>query len=552
MEAWWNEQNPEEVYYIATYNWEPELGVVMPYATEVYGYYSAFGNGYVPFFGVIGAGNIYMHGGNDWQNATNAVPDAVASFVISASLTSNIQTGPPALGVQFQSMSYSPDGDIISWLWDFGDGTTSSEENPYHLYETPGTYDVYLQVSDGAEVADVLEMSYVVVSNTSDISGETSGIWRTELSPYNISDDLLIPEGCTVEIEPGVEIISDNGSLFSVYGKLLADASEGEPIIFSTESVWDGIKFSYTTEANIINNCQISGATVNAISVNNSKVDIIGNTFFDNSSMSSTGASIAVNNSDDVLISENVISNNENSNMTGGISCSNSSPEISYNIIVNNSGKYGAFSFISDSNPTVENNTIANNLGTTALMFVFSSDPTIKNSIVIDNGTIFHIILGEPIISYNCISGGYDGTGNIDEDPLFSNPTAGDGADFDGLSADWNLTSASPCIDAGDPNSPLDPDGTIADMGALYYAQDTETIYGDVNGDALITSYDAALTLQYSAGLISDWTEDQITAGDVNGDENISSYDAALILQYSAGLIDEFPVEGGKASTNVD
>ncbi|MBC8313536.1 MAG: hypothetical protein H8E33_04770 [Candidatus Cloacimonetes bacterium] len=75
-------------------------------------------------------------------------------------------------------------------------------------------------------------------------------------------------------------------------------------------------------------------------------------------------------------------------------------------------------------------------------------------------------------------------------------------------------------------------------------ADNISIIYGDVNGDENVSSYDAALTLQYSAGLIFDWTEDQITAGDVNGDENISSYDAALILQYSAGLISEFPVEG--------
>ena len=27
----------------------------------------------------------------------------------------------------------------------------------------------------------------------------------------------------------------------------------------------------------------------------------------------------------------------------------------------------------------------------------------------------------------------------------------------------------SPCIDTGDPNSPVDPDGTRADMGAYYY-----------------------------------------------------------------------------------
>lgn len=80
---------------------------------------------------------------------------------------------------------------------------------------------------------------------------------------------------------------------------------------------------------------------------------------------------------------------------------------------------------------------------------------------------------------------------------------------------------------------------------AIYFIP-PQYIYGDVDGDENVSSYDAALTLQYSAGIISDWTEEQITSGDVNGDGNVSSYDAALILQYSAGIIDEFPVEGGK------
>ncbi|MBC8312834.1 MAG: hypothetical protein H8E33_01120 [Candidatus Cloacimonetes bacterium] len=77
----------------------------------------------------------------------------------------------------------------------------------------------------------------------------------------------------------------------------------------------------------------------------------------------------------------------------------------------------------------------------------------------------------------------------------------------------------------------------------IYIESDQSIIYGDVNGDENVSSFDAALTLQYSAGLISDWTENQITAGDVDGNENVSSFDAALILQYSAGIIDEFPVE---------
>ncbi|MDP8203956.1 MAG: T9SS type A sorting domain-containing protein [Candidatus Tenebribacter mawsonii] len=79
MEAWWNTQNPDDVYYIATFDWSVN-GVNMPFATEVYGYYNDFGNGYVPFFGVIGAYNIFMYGDNDYQPALDMVPDAIESF----------------------------------------------------------------------------------------------------------------------------------------------------------------------------------------------------------------------------------------------------------------------------------------------------------------------------------------------------------------------------------------------------------------------------------------------------------------------------------------
>lgn len=36
-----------------------------------------------------------------------------------------------------------------SYLWDFGDGTTSTEENPVHIYATPGYYTVTLSVTNG-------------------------------------------------------------------------------------------------------------------------------------------------------------------------------------------------------------------------------------------------------------------------------------------------------------------------------------------------------------------------------------------------------------------
>ena len=36
---------------------------------------------------------------------------------------------------------------------------------------------------------------------------------------------------------------------------------------------------------------------------------------------------------------------------------------------------------------------------------------------------------------------------------------------------DYHLQITSLCIDSGNPNSPNDPDGTIADMGAYYFNQ---------------------------------------------------------------------------------
>jgi len=38
-------------------------------------------------------------------------------------------------------------GDIISWHWDFGDGTTSNEQNPVHQYTNLGTYTVTLTIT---------------------------------------------------------------------------------------------------------------------------------------------------------------------------------------------------------------------------------------------------------------------------------------------------------------------------------------------------------------------------------------------------------------------
>jgi PGF-CTERM protein len=51
--------------------------------------------------------------------------------------------------VYFQASATDANGDSLTYLWDFGDGTPSStQENPSHIYTEAGTYTVTLTVTD--------------------------------------------------------------------------------------------------------------------------------------------------------------------------------------------------------------------------------------------------------------------------------------------------------------------------------------------------------------------------------------------------------------------
>jgi len=55
----------------------------------------------------------------------------------------SIVKGSPPLTVRFQNFSTGP---IVRSLWDFGDGSTSIEKSPTHVYETEGIFTVQLNV----------------------------------------------------------------------------------------------------------------------------------------------------------------------------------------------------------------------------------------------------------------------------------------------------------------------------------------------------------------------------------------------------------------------
>ena len=67
---------------------------------------------------------------------------------------------------QFRVTSLDPEGDNLSFFWDFGDGGTSTEQNPTHFYSFIETYTPKVIVSDGKGGSAECQTAWVVVSES--------------------------------------------------------------------------------------------------------------------------------------------------------------------------------------------------------------------------------------------------------------------------------------------------------------------------------------------------------------------------------------------------
>jgi len=174
-------------------------------------------------------------------------------------------------------------------------------------------------------------------------------------------------------------------------------------------------------------------------------------------------------------ISNNAICDNWAEGGGGGICCRESSPRISDNMISRNSADKGGGIYCSISTPRISNNTISRNSAEWGGgIYCVSSGLRITNTILWANTASHWLEIYESnsslYVTYCDVRGGWAGQGNIDCDPLFRDPANGD------FQITWENypvpdSTKSCCIDAGDPNSPLDPDSTRADIGAVYFHQ---------------------------------------------------------------------------------
>lgn len=94
-------------------------------------------------------------------------------------LAANFAGYPTTINVS-ESVSYYnfSTGGVISYDWSFPGGTpsTSTEAQPVVFYETPGTYDVSLTVSDGVNNNTMTKTDYIQVDNITGIYGSTGSL----------------------------------------------------------------------------------------------------------------------------------------------------------------------------------------------------------------------------------------------------------------------------------------------------------------------------------------------------------------------------------------
>lgn len=156
-------------------------------------------------------------------------PDKVVSVVqdgapvpLVAGLFSDIQKGEAPLTANFYDQS---NGNPTSWSWDFGDGNTSSQKNPEHIYTKSGTYTVKLSVAKTGDQASITKTDYIVVdppvssdpmvtiSKTDIVNALCYGYIGTLNITYQVdgNENTVSEHGICITSESGSETCTTNG-----------------------------------------------------------------------------------------------------------------------------------------------------------------------------------------------------------------------------------------------------------------------------------------------------------------------------------------------------
>ncbi len=287
---------------------------------------------------------------------------------------------------------------------------------------------------------------------------------RTSYIRYtNIVDGTIFSQSCNMVLDHATFINNQNIS-WMVPIMFVRDASVDirNSSIYGSEH-GEGFQM-LNSETVAVKDCYFSriGDAVELTNVNGGH---IGHNVFENT----PDDAIDLNNCSNTLIDSNLIVNARDRGMELGSENNGNSENITVrrNVVI---GCKEGIIFKENSYGQAINNTFyANNTGISCIEnnggkrgssvqiqnCVFSA--SVENDVFVDaNSTL---------ITDYCLSdsGPLAGSHNLFDDPLFVDPSA----------YDFHLQKDSPCINAGNPDLPWDPDHTVSDLGAFFFNTDT-------------------------------------------------------------------------------
>jgi len=319
----------------------------------------------------------------------------------------------------------------------------------------------------------------LLLSQTVIPAGDVSGNWLINDSPYLIEGEIIIPNGETLIIDPGVIVEFQGHYKFNVQGKLIAIGNQQDLIKFTVSDTtgyynnshtgWHGLRFNNTPATNDsskVKYCQFEfGKAIGDFQIDNfggalfvlgfNKISL-SNCMFTNNYAAERGGGIY---SSSNLFTYNLIISENNAVYWGGGIYIGSSFSLSNSLITNNWANHGGGISCYGNDLDLVNLTISNNFAEDSGGGIFSNAYyTDITNLICWNNYPEQIrgargpaqATGFLTIEYSCIEGGvydlelsgmmlYWLDGNLDENPLFH-----ENGDYP-----YSLSFESPCIDVG-------------------------------------------------------------------------------------------------------
>jgi PKD repeat protein len=142
----------------------------------------------------------------------------------------------------------SSTGSNLSYLWDFGDGATSTQQFPSHTYATSGNYYLCLTVDDGAGCVDM----YCDSIGENGVVFKGTGFTINVIAPpvatginnevVSSSDVRIYPDPTSTQLTIDTQLKIDNLTVTDITGKTIASISLKSNVI-DVSNLSDGIYF---------------------------------------------------------------------------------------------------------------------------------------------------------------------------------------------------------------------------------------------------------------------------------------------------------------------